>query len=505
MGFHLKDGSAKVYTEFFQLLERPFDLNPSPRFLYLGENHGMALAFLTYNLRERRGIALLTGEPGTGKTTMVHALLAKLDRDRLQAVYLSNPLLSSNEFVDYLAYSFFKKKVHFKSRAAFLSELETFLRQFLHHRHFILIIDEAQALSFELLEEVRLISHMEYGGEKLLNLFLVGQPEIVAKIEDPQFKDLLDQIVSRYQIAPLDLKGTEEYVNSRLRTAGASGEEDIFTEKAIQALYAYSQGYPRVINVLADNCLILGYSKGQRRITASMVAQCHGDTTLGEPVPQEPTEAPHLRISESRFGPRRLARMAVFLSVFLVSFVATFGFDLPDLKGRRILSFLSKPFSMKQEVLEFLQRQRKGLPHHVGRKTSPDGINSVGGDKKADLSKIKDEKRSRIITVKDGGICRDLDDRKPVGLGNTFPAGVGRLYCLTEILLLRPDTDATHIIHVWYFGRSEMARVTLPVRASNWRTYSSKTIQPRQVGDWHVDILDSRGELMKTFSFRVLP
>jgi len=238
-----------------------------------------------------------------------------------------------------------------------------------------------------------------------------------------------------------------------------------------------------------------------------MVAQCYRDTSLVKSVDEELTEVPDLRISENRFDTRRLARMGVFFLVFLVSFVATFGVDLPDLKERKKLSSLPKPltFKVKQEFLEFPERQRKLLPHHVGRDTSVDGTISVRVDEEADPSQVKDQKQSRIITVKGGGICKDVVDRKPVNLENTFRADVGRLYCFTQILLLRPDTNSSHVTHVWFFGRSEMARINLPVKASNWRTYSSKAIQPRQLGDWHVDILDSRGELVKTFSFRIVP
>ncbi|HUT71356.1 MAG TPA: AAA family ATPase [Desulfatiglandales bacterium] len=269
-----------MYTEFFNLKEKPFNLNPSPRFLYLGESHREALNLLNYGVMERKGFILLTGEIGTGKTTMVHALLNAID-ETVQYIHLSNPLLSPQEFMDYLAFSVFRKKLHFKSKTDFLLEFEEFLRQCLRdQRNAILIIDEAQKLSFELLEEIRLLSNMETGDEKLLNIFLVGQPELNDKLTRPQCLPLLQRISIRYHIPPLDLEGTREYVATRLRIAGAKKGDDIFPKGAVRALYHCSGGYPRMINILADNSLLLGYSKGIRAISPDMVKECYDELNL---------------------------------------------------------------------------------------------------------------------------------------------------------------------------------------------------------------------------------
>ena len=166
-----------MYTDFYNLKEKPFNLSPSSRFLYLGEVHKEALASLTYGITERKGFTLLTGEVGTGKTTMIHALLASLG-DNTQYVHLTNPLLSENDFMNYLAFSVFKKKARFESKSAFLIEFEVFLKRCLQHQKpFILIIDEAHKLSFELMEEIRLLSNMETADEKLINILLAGQQQ----------------------------------------------------------------------------------------------------------------------------------------------------------------------------------------------------------------------------------------------------------------------------------------------------------------------------------------
>lgn len=269
-----------MYTDFYNLREKPFNLNPSPRFLYLGESHREALNLLKYGVMERKGFILLTGEIGTGKTTMIQALLSTVD-DSVHHIHLSNPILSPRDFMDYLAFSAFSKKIHFKSKAEFLLEFEEFLRHCLRQqRNVILIIDEAQKLSFELLEEIRLLSNMETGDEKLINIFLVGQPELNRKLSHQQCLALLQRISIRYHIPPLDLEDTRGYVATRLRIAGALKEMNIFSKSAVEALYEYSGGYPRVINILADNSLLLGYSKGTRTITPSMVRRCYEDMRL---------------------------------------------------------------------------------------------------------------------------------------------------------------------------------------------------------------------------------
>lgn len=269
-----------MYTDFYHLNEKPFNLTPSPRYLYLGEIHKEALALLTYGVVERKGFILLTGEVGTGKTTMVQALLSNVDQD-VHYVYLSNPVLSVSEFMDYLAFSAFKRKVHFKSKAEFLIEFERFLKEcLLHQENFILLIDEAHKLSFELLEEVRLLSNMETADEKLINIFLVGQPELNDKLSEPQCRALLQRISVRYHIKPLSLKETREYIKNRLRTAGAGNGQKIFPGGTIKSVHQYSEGYPRMINILCDNGLLLGYSREKHTITPGMIRECYQDLKL---------------------------------------------------------------------------------------------------------------------------------------------------------------------------------------------------------------------------------
>lgn len=271
-----------MYTEFYNLKEKPFNLTPSPRYLYLGEIHKEALALLTYGVVERKGFILLTGEVGTGKTTIVQALLANLDQN-VHYVYLSNPILSASDFMDYLAFSAFKKKVHFKSKSEFLIEFERFLKECLQHQeNFILLIDEAHKLSEGLLEEIRLLSNMETADEKLVNIFLVGQPELNQKLNQPQCRALLQRISVRYHIRPLTLGETGEYIDNRLKIAGTRNGHRIFPGSTIKSVYEFSEGFPRVINILCDNALLLGYSREKGTITPGMIRECYEDLKLEE-------------------------------------------------------------------------------------------------------------------------------------------------------------------------------------------------------------------------------
>jgi type II secretory pathway predicted ATPase ExeA len=270
-----------MYTEFFELIEKPFSLSTSPRFLYLGEKHKEALAILKYGVMERQGFVLLTGEVGTGKTTMVRALLSSLNQN-VKYVHLANPLLSPREFISYLILSAFENKIHFKTKSEFLIAFEAFLTKVQQrNRHFLLVIDEAHKLSFDLLEEIRLLSNLETAEEKLISIFLVGQPELNDKLSEPRCRPLLQRISVRYHIPPLDVKETREYVMTRLKKAGSKRAEEIFPGKTIDAIHQYSQGYPRMINILSDNALLLGYSKGESKISPAMIKSCYQDLRLG--------------------------------------------------------------------------------------------------------------------------------------------------------------------------------------------------------------------------------
>jgi len=260
-----------VYERFFGLLERPFDLTPNPRFLYLTGRHREALGNLQYGITGRKGITLLVGEAGTGKTTLVRAALDALGGPDSVCIYVSNPALTRAEFYELLAARCGLSSGDSKSK--FLIDLE---RQVLG-RHEVggftaLIIDEAQSLPPELLEEVRLLANMETATEKLLPVVLAGQPELAQRLEEPGFRQLKQRIALRCELGALTIQETAAYIAGRIRIAGGDSAK-IFTREAVQAIYEYSGGIPRMISVICDNALVTGFASDVKPIGSAIIQE----------------------------------------------------------------------------------------------------------------------------------------------------------------------------------------------------------------------------------------
>ena len=315
-----------MYTSFYNLKERPFSLSTSPGFLYLGKAHKEALSLLTYGIIEKKGFVLLTGQAGTGKTTIIRALLKKLDPSTKYA-FITNPVLSPEDFLAYTAYKLGLKRQS-KSKGFLLIQIEALLKIFLgRQQNAFLIIDEAQDLSFRVLEEIRLLSNMEMHGKRLLHIFLIGQPTLNEKLNSNQCRSLLQRIDIRYHIFPLNLSETEEYIKGLLKAVGSKNAK-LFSKDAISLIHQYSSGIPRNINSLCDNALLLGYSKEKRNISATMIQECYNDmhpagTLFVEETIEKPSEG------SKKIKPRRLALKAAILILLLtilliaVSFTST--------------------------------------------------------------------------------------------------------------------------------------------------------------------------------------
>ncbi len=251
-----------MYTKFYALKEKPFEITPDPKFLYLSENHKEALALLTYAVRERRGFTVVTGEVGTGKTTLVQSLLSKLDGNTRTA-YLFNPIMGSTDFLHYICQDLGLKSQK-RSKGQYLSQLHKFLMAcYSRNENVVLIVDEAHKLDPKLLEEIRLLTNLETSKSKLLQVILIGQPELNEVLEDREFRQLKQRVSLRYHVLPLNKEDTGKYIKRRLRIAGAF-DHNIFTPKALKEIFDYSQGIPRLINIVCDNALLTGYATDQK-------------------------------------------------------------------------------------------------------------------------------------------------------------------------------------------------------------------------------------------------
>jgi general secretion pathway protein A len=259
-----------VYTEFFGLNEKPFAITPDPRYLYMSARHTDALAHLLYGISESGGFIQLTGEVGTGKTTLIRSVLERLPEKAEIALILS-PQLTTLEFLATIVQELHCAAPTERTVKAHIDVLNARLMEaHAEGRRVVLIVDEAQTLSTELLEQVRLLTNLETSKQKLLQIILIGQPELRELLDRPEMRQIAQRITGRYHLEPLQKEDTRAYVSHRLRVAGA--QSDIFTKRAIDALYKHSRGIPRLINVIADRALLAGYTRDQRRVDTNLVS-----------------------------------------------------------------------------------------------------------------------------------------------------------------------------------------------------------------------------------------
>jgi general secretion pathway protein A len=272
-----------MYRHFFGLRERPFDLTPNPRFLVLTEAHREALSNLEYAIASRCGITALIGEAGTGKTTIIRAALERQPQ-QVHSVYLHNPALTRAEFVETLATRFALSHEARASKAALLAELETALRERLARgESSALIVDEAQSLPLELLEEIRLLGNIETSETKLLSIVLAGQPELGARLRDDSLRQLKQRIALRCELRPLTQSETAGYLAGRLRAAGGVGAQ-IFTREAVMLIHKRSSGIPRLASVIANNAMVSAFAMQRRPVNSQIVDEVCRDLDLSAAV-----------------------------------------------------------------------------------------------------------------------------------------------------------------------------------------------------------------------------
>jgi general secretion pathway protein A len=272
-----------MYTSFFGLADKPFAITPDPRYLYLSARHAEALAHLLYAIDDAGGFVQLTGEVGTGKTTVVRSLLAQVPAHADVALIL-NPRVTPSEFMQAIC-----DELHLwvpePARGSVKAQVDILNHYLLdahaRGRRVVVIVDEAQQLSTEVLEQVRLLTNLETATRKLLQIILVGQPELREIVNRPELRQLAQRITGRYHLLPLSAEETAAYVRHRLQVAGATSE--IFSAAALRELHRLAQGIPRIINVIADRALLGAFTRDQHRVTPMLVRRAAGEV-FGHPL-----------------------------------------------------------------------------------------------------------------------------------------------------------------------------------------------------------------------------
>ncbi len=301
-----------MYLSHYNLAEKPFQITTDPKFLWLGEKHQEALAALKYGVVDNKGFLLLTGDVGTGKTTLINTLLRDLDSNTIVATVV-DPDLEKLEFFNFLATAFGIEE-KFTKKVDFLAHFAEFLHNaYLSNKKVLLIIDEAQRLSTELLEEIRLLSNIEKENTKLLNIFFVGQNEFEKTLMKKECRALRQRITITCQIKTLTETETTEYIKYRLKVAGT--EKEVFNRKAIREIYAFSRGYPRLINIICDHALLTGCVRELKTINRAIIKECAQELVI----PGE-TRSKHLQGQLSAGKQKKkplLRRVAVYACLIL--------------------------------------------------------------------------------------------------------------------------------------------------------------------------------------------
>jgi len=249
-----------MYLDFFKLKEAPFNITPDPHYLFMSRQHREAHNHVMYGIRERKGFIQLTGEIGSGKTTLCRAVLAELGQN-VQTALILNPCLTEAQLIRAILQDFGLKTTG-KDMLTLIQTLNTFLLAKMEAKENVaLLIDESQNLSLKLMEQIRLLSNLETTHQKLIQIVLIGQPELADKLNDASLRQLRQRITVRYHLGPLDESEIGAYVTHRLKTAGA-GERLVFESKALHLAHRYSGGIPRLINAICDNALLAGYVSG---------------------------------------------------------------------------------------------------------------------------------------------------------------------------------------------------------------------------------------------------
>src|SRR6202051_1359804 len=282
-----------MYQKLFGLRESPFNVNPDPRYLFQTRQIQESLAGLSYGIQNRKGFILLTGGVGTGKTTLLNRLLDWLHGQRVATAFIFNSQLDVSQLFDFIVAEFEIPCVSREKSQQLMKLNQWLLERYRAGETAVLIVDEAQNLSYPVLEEIRMLTNLETSTEKLLQIVLSGQPELEEKLKLPQLRQLKQRITLRCKTAPLTKEQTHAYIAERLRIAGTSGEQ-IFSPEAMDTVHMYSLGIPRVVNLLCEHALINTYVEQERVFSPKIVEDIAREFQLDEIEPIPPPGSSHI-------------------------------------------------------------------------------------------------------------------------------------------------------------------------------------------------------------------
>ena len=387
-----------MYLRYYKLQQMPFQISPDPKFLWLGEKHKEALAVLKYGVLNNQGFVLLTGDVGTGKTTLINALVRSLAADTF-LINIEDPRLDKLDFFKVVAHSLGLES-RLRTKFDFLVSFKDFLNQ-AHEskKNVLMIVDEAQKLSLDSLEEIRLLSNIEKQETKLLNVFFVGQDEFNDTLMRSECRALRQRITIVHHIVTLNEKETVEYVKYRLNVAGT--QREIFTNKAFKAIFAFSRGYPRLINIICDRALLTGYSEDIQTIGHKIIRECARDLSLpGEMKQTTSREA----ANKTRSSLGNMTKAAILVG--LVFFLTLSGYVIGSI-------FSGNPgFSLRKYYATLFGAIEQGPAERLPRKT---------GTQETDSSSLKAPLPSQSLpdTVPQQGEVATNQLDKNLGIGSS--------------------------------------------------------------------------------------
>ncbi len=374
-----------MYLAHYGLTLKPFSISPDPRFLWLGESHGEALATLRYGIQENKGFLLLTGDVGTGKTVIINHLTELINVEVLAAT-IPDPNLGLIDFYNILTEEF-KMGRRVKSKGEFLIHFKKFLIEACgDEKSVLLIIDEAQRLEHELLEEIRLLSNIVFHSGKLINIFLVGQSELRKMLLDEKNRAFRQRISVNYHIEPLNEKETAAFIEHRLKVAGAARR--FFTADAMAEVHAFSQGFPRLINVICDHALMSGYSAGFTMIDGGIIKECADELQIPADVATPPLKLPAVDESsppaqlpetvEPREEPETSEKNLFSIEAVIIALFIVLGIAVLFVHSPRVEKF---PGSTRQQneiaLAQGAKKIDQGLPTGIANKVSQSEISNT--------------------------------------------------------------------------------------------------------------------------------